>query len=535
MSMQKLDIPVGWPQNGREQQLDLIMEKIEEFKKKPSYRTREVLLSVVCANDANEIASFGLMRVTDHETDLINRIYLWGEILHINSVKVYMYDLITEATRLQKIMSWTNSVIEEEIDDRYRIKSYEKDLLLPLKLYHFAYQKYTLEKQLSFSKQIIDVVEQEIKTCDSEDQISSITSAYIAMLNDISNMRGNAKERLWEFSREELFDLFNLEAKLLEKSGLSLIKRPTKGIMIMQISNFILKSRHGYNEDYICKYVPIDVARESVSNHEIWMRKIELLNDEREQRVIPELFEKSDWIKYSWAKNIDFSPVRTYFVSSFSKVVMEDGMQAKYGECLYGYKNDRIIDLIGPLGMNTYVKRKDSNTKLPIKVRYPFVSQVLAFDVLYDTEEAKGELNYLFKIIDLFKLSDSEKHTFLEAILQYWILSVKDEKWKRERERRYVLFLYDDYEYLETVVEDGFLKMKTSLFILPDFIMGNNPVKPILKTEMETKQSALKQREYLHCQNCLVQDYDSIHSGLKEHNRCPICGESNVEIIYPKR
>ena len=62
-----------------------------------------------------------------------------------------------------------------------------------------------------------------------------------------------------------------------------------------QISNFILKSRHDYNEDYICKYVSENVAITSYMNHEIWMNKIENLNDDREGNVLKELFENSQW------------------------------------------------------------------------------------------------------------------------------------------------------------------------------------------------------------------------------------------------
>ena len=43
-------------------------------------------------------------------------------------------------------------------------------------------------------------------------------------------------------------------------------------------------------------------------------------------------------------------------------------------------------------------------------------------------------------------MDDSEKHDFLEEIMQYWILSVKDENWEKERERRYVIFMYDGYD-----------------------------------------------------------------------------------------
>lgn len=87
------------------------------------------------------------------------------------------------------------------------------------------------------------------------------------------------------------------------------------------------------------------------------MKKTELLNDEREKKVIPELFEDMSWIHYDWIKDIDFSETRNYYVSCFSKSINNSHMQDGYGECLYGYKNDRIVDLIGPIGLYTLTKR----------------------------------------------------------------------------------------------------------------------------------------------------------------------------------
>ena len=49
-------------------------------------------------------------------------------------------------------------------------------------------------------------------------------------------------------------------------------------------------------------------------------------------------------------------------------------------------------------------------------------------------------MEYLFDVINMFDMNDAEKKQFLQEILQYWILSVKDYKWHEEKERRYVLF-----------------------------------------------------------------------------------------------
>lgn len=494
--------PDDWPQNGRESKLELIADKIREFEHDPSYKTREVLLAVVCNNDANEYSSFGRMRVTEFEAQLINILYVKAERLQINSIKVYLYDLITEATRLQKIMSWNNPILGLDDEDGYRIKPYEEILLPQLKLYHFAYQKYTIENTADFSNQLITIVESCLNEWTEEEDIGDLAYAFLAMLTDISNMRGNKKEQLWEFTRDELSKLFELEAYLLKLWKKDITQRPVKGMLKIQVSNYILKSRNGYNEDYICKYVSRDVAKTSAENHEIWMKEIKYLNDEREQKVIPELFEDTSWLPYQWATDFDFTPTRKYFVTSYSKSLNNGDMQSDYGECTYGYKNDRIIELIGPIGKRQFSKSNGSVDDENITL--PFISQVIAFDVIYDREEAREELRYLFSVVDQFDLSDKQKHSFMEELLQYWILSVKDYKWHDERERRYVIFMYKNYEYLETVIEDGFLKIGTSLFLLPDFILGNNPARSEIAFQVENKQQALMSKEYFHCMNCLL-------------------------------
>lgn len=229
------------------------------------------------------------------------------------------------------------------------IAAYEQGLVPQLKLYYFSYLKFTVEKNKSFSEQLISIVEDSMNLSKTAEEIDTITNAYVNLLNDISYMHGNLRDGIWKFERDELKKLFALEARLIELNKQSPVVRPLKGVLMTQLSNFILKSRNNYNEDYICKYLSEDVARESIKNHEIWMRKTQDLNDEREQKVIPELFEDSSWIKVNWAKDIDFTATRTYYVSSFSKSYDNPDMQEEYGKCVYGYKGDRLVELLAPI------------------------------------------------------------------------------------------------------------------------------------------------------------------------------------------
>lgn len=250
------------------------------------------------------------------------------------------------------------------------------------------------------------------------------------------------------------------------------------------------------------------------------MSIIKNLNDEREQKVIPEIFKKTDWINFSWVKDINFAPTRKYYVSSFCKSISDDDMIKDYGECIYGYKDDRMTEILSPIIL---FNKKDGS-------KFPAFSQVIAFDVIYDLEEAKGEINFLCSIIDCFNISNQDKKNFLEEILQYWILSVKDSKWSHERERRYVLFMYDDYEYNEIdLTNPNFLKLKTSLFIEPDFILGKNPVKQYLRMNIDDKRRAISTKPYLFCYDCLNRDYDIVISGNKP-SKCTICGSKNISV-----
>lgn len=64
------------PANARESVLEAICEKVEEFRENPSYKTREVLLSLVCNHDLNQSIGIGLMRVTEYEVATINYLYI---------------------------------------------------------------------------------------------------------------------------------------------------------------------------------------------------------------------------------------------------------------------------------------------------------------------------------------------------------------------------------------------------------------------------------------------------------------------------
>ena len=80
--------------------------------------------------------------------------------------------------------------------------------------------------------------------------------------------------------------------------------------------------------------------------------------------------------------------------------------------------------------------------------------------------------------------------------------------------------------------DPDFLKMKTSLFLEPDFILGSNPVKVCIRTMVDNKRKAISSKEYMFCENCLNRDFDIVAGGRKPKN-CPICGSKDVVIEEP--
>lgn len=516
--------PENWPANNIECLLENVYLSLFEFLGNPNYKNKEILVSLISNYDLNQRSHLGLVRTTDYEVSIMNSIFIQALFMNLQSLKSFVYEIISEKTRMQLMIGRIDgSTAKQEIDEYV-------NLMPQLKLYHIVYQFYCTDKDMTLSEKLIETVKLLLansKQNDSEnkyiDNLLSYTRSYVAIVNDLSYINCAKLVPTWALKRDEIQNVFKFMSELIKEAGDSPCERPLKGVLMTSISNYILKSRNGYNKDYICKYLPELVVNKSILNHEIWMSKIENLNDEREMKVVPNLLNEGEDFGFDWVKQIDFTPTRKYYVSCFSKHLNDQNMLENYGPCIYGYKNDRLNDLLSPI----YVMFNEKGESRP------FFSQVVAFDVIYNTVEAKEEIRFLCEIIDYFSMSSSEKKSFFEEIMQYWILSVKDAKWSYERERRFVLFMYDDYNYIEAELEGNmFIKLKSTVFILPDFILGRNPKRRQIKYNIDNKRKAIASNPYLYCLSCLSVDYDAPASGDKI-NICPICGSN--EIILEER
>lgn len=521
--------PKNWPANNRECLIENLARAMEAFKKDPSLQAREFIVSLTNTYELNQKNAIGEFRVTEYEVMQINTLYLNASHYQFSSVKSLLYELIAETTQIHKIvykMSMSNmgipaGVVTESID-AYR------SMIRPLAIFHAAYRDYTWDKSDTLCQCIIRLVENVAK-----DRVFSpfeLTKHFVNMLHDFGNMRGTKREELIRFTRDELIELFRLEAKLLKDSGQNPITRPLKGMMMIQLSSLILKSRNGYHDGLVYKCIQKDAAISSVRNGQVWMKRIEKLNDDRECHVVPELLKDARWLKMPWLEGLDLKPTRVYYVSSFSKVQPDARMRREYGACVYGFKGDKLTELIGPLEKRHWVKR-DLKTGEELDAHDDYaLAQVVPTDVLYGREAAKSELSYVCRVVDLMPMTSDEKRRFFEELIQYWILSVKDIEWSNEQERRYVLFTYTDTEYPGTETDETYLKVPTTMFKFPDVILGNNPVRAVISTNIDAKRRFVPGHDYFFCHECLLRDRDLAAAG-ETPSACPICGSKNVEVV----
>ena len=103
---------------------------INIFRENPSYKNKEILVSLVASYDLNQHSHKGLFRTTEYEVARINSLFLMASVHQIYVLKVYLYELIGKKTRIQKMASWIS-------EDTVNIDIPEFNGLIPqLKLYY---------------------------------------------------------------------------------------------------------------------------------------------------------------------------------------------------------------------------------------------------------------------------------------------------------------------------------------------------------------------------------------------------------------
>lgn len=466
----KVEKPLDWPQNYREYRLSNILIAIERFQKDPNYGNREILVSLVTDADFNQYNARGMSRITLYEVCLVNELWTYARTMHLDTLQLFLYKVVVETTRnFNMILKMQKEVgIIENINDI----NYYNYLILPLKLFYISYRQFNYYKQHSFCEELLDIINN-VELLIKQDEIKvDLEQTFTNLIFDLSCASGVNTIPFIEFDRKDLLKLFDKEFEILKKYNKNPLESPTKGILKMIISNWILRSRNNYNHSPVFKCLTNIASDNSIKNQEIWMQHIEYLNDKREGKVIKELFANKQWIQYNWAKKIKLDNPYSFYVTSFSKTKPNKLLKDKYGKNVYGYKSDRIANLVAPIiNNNEFVQ----------------FGQTISYGIIYDRDLAKEELNFLFQIIGKLPLKDNQKTKFANEIISYWFLSFKDKRWKDENGRRYQIFYYEKYPYLFLDKDERFLKIKSSIFLYPDNISRDNNQFEIIKKNMHNK------------------------------------------------
>ncbi|MDD6469152.1 MAG: hypothetical protein PUF99_04515 [Bacilli bacterium] len=494
--------PNDWPRNQRECEIENIFNIAEKFQKDPTIQNKELLIELTTFDSANKNYNVGVNRFTEFESALINKLFFKFKVYGFEHGISYLYQLIWTAADLAKLDCIINHKSIGEVG--------YKGLIPQLQFYFLTVLSFKYEKNRMFADELCYQIDN-LRLTNLFSPIE-LTSIFVNVLYDISNKDENIWFQPLNFSRDEIKKLFSKVSELIKNSKESPNERPLSSVLRMTMANLILKSRNNYEFTKVYKCISERVLESSLKNEELWMRKKSGLNDKREGKTFKEIFSTRKWIKYDWAKKLSFSFERNSYTCSFSKEEPSNDMKKAYGNLVIGFKSDAVS------------QRITTNYKCGEIIKF---SQVIEYDVIYNKNQFKDEMNFLFQIIDLFNITNEEKLDFLNNIIDYWKLSVKDSKWSSENERRYEVMHFDEYEYINLTIEKGFMKNKSLMIIYPDFLIGTSKYKGIIKNNCLEKTRFNSTKDFLFCNDCFNHSYewDSINN-----KKCDNCLSTNVII-----
>lgn len=529
------DKPEGWPAyNLREAKIESVWQRVQDFYKSPDPIHRDMMLREAFCRQRGDLPSVGpKYRISEYEVDVLRHIYLAGCCFNSWSLKLFAYHVVMEWIDSDRFYENYNRRLP--IDQMVVTESRKRKDLLPLQLrlfYEAYYESCEDWASRRFGVILYNVCAKKLEQKHGDKELWEIEHAIVSLLYDISGNLGADRDSCLSLNRDEIGKLIELEAKVLHERGVSILRRPLKGTLMVQLSNLILKSRSEGNPRCVYKYIKEDDLQAAFDNKQIWIRDIRDLNDRYEGVVAKEIIDSVTKTGPTWAKKSKLEYKKQFYVACYSKKPDGIGIDERYGKCVLGYYGDRIVDYIAPLYWRSEHKPWTRSGETEV---YPTLSQIAVLDVIYDKEKAKSELQYLMWCIDTLGQTDVERGRFFDEILQYWKLSFKDavhrdpphEKWFEENERRYIIFYYDGYDYRGSIIDkDRKLKFETTAVIAPDFLLGKPSEKicgEIAKTLKDFYECSTFPNYYI-CDNCFAKGvYPDGFSG-----ECQECGSKSV-------
>lgn len=535
------DKPDGWPRyNLREVKIDRVWQRVRDFYKSPDPVHRDMMLREAFCRQRGDLPSVGpRYRISEYEVVVLTRIYLAGCCFNSWTLRLFTYHVVMEWIDSDRFYESNNRRLP--IDQMLITESRKRKDLLPLqlRLFYEAYYECCEDwASRSFGVILYNVCAKKLEQKHNKQELWNLEHAIVSLLYDISGSLGTDRDLRLALNRDEISKLIELEAKVVHKRGVSIMRRPLKGTLMIQLSNLILKSRCGGVPRCVYKYIRENDLCAAFANKQIWIRDTRDLNDRYEGVVAQEVVDSVTQMGPAWANNGKLKYKKKFYVACYSKELGGNDTSARYGECVLGYYGDRIVDYIAPIYWRK--ERMPWTQRGRIEV-FPTLSQIAVLDVIYDKEDAKSELQYLMWCVDKLGRTDSQKRRFFDEILQYWKLSFKDavhrdfphEKWREENERRYIIFYYNGYDYKGAFIgKDRKLKFETTAVIAPDFLLGKPSVMirgEISKTLRNMYECSALPNYYV-CDNCFAKGV--FPDGFA--GKCNECGSEPVTVCASK-
>lgn len=530
------DMPEDWPTfNLREVKINSVWQNVRSYYEDPNPVARDIMVRSAFCLERADLPSVGpKYRISVYEAEMARRIYAAGCCFNSFALKMFVYHVIMEWIDQDRYIEECNKRLS--IDRMIVTESRKRKIYLPwqLQLFYGAYREYCEDwAKRRFAVILLEVCKRELKQRQSQDELFKLEHAIVSLLYDISGNLCTDRDVCFAMNREEIARFIEFEAEVLRKRKLSIMERPLKGTLMIQLSNLILKSRCTGSPHRVYKYVSCENLKSSVANRQIWINDTRNLNDKFEGKVAQEVVDAAIIGAPKWVKRCKIRYHKKFYVGCYSKDLKTEELGARYGECVLGYYGDRLVDYLGPV----YWHEEKVFTKGGVVIEaYPVFSQVYVVDVIYDVDEAKKELQYLIWCIDKLGQTDVEKRQFYSEILQYWKYSFKDavhrveprEEWIKECERRYIIHYYNEYEYRGVIVDkkDSKLKFETMAVIAPDFIMdcSSTSIREVIAKNLNSLYECTSIPHYYVCNNCLAKVVCA--AGFK--GRCRECGSASV-------
>ena len=507
--------PSDWPcMNLRETKIDLVWNSVRQYYHCPSPVYRDIMLRNAFCYKREDLSSLGRYRISEYEVKLLIRIYRAGCCFNSSSLRLFAYHAIIEWVDDDRYYNaWNKSQPISKMVVTVS-KQMAEHLPLQLRLFYEVYDAMCDDwAQRRFAVLLNKSCREKLKSAQTEEELFRIEHGIVSLLYDISGNEASERDEEISIRKEELWPLLELEAEIFRRRRQSIMERPLKGTLMIQLSNLILRMRRKDRSNFAYKYISSKDLEIACGNKQLWLGDIRDLNDKFEGAVAKEVMNDLKEELPEWVDDVTFEYDKKFYAACYSKSVNLIELGDRYGDCILGYYGDRLVDYLGPV----YWHEEEWTTPNGVMVEvYPMMSQVVAFNVIYDKADAKEELRYLVKCIDMIGNSPKEKKDFLGEILQYWKLSFKDAvsrdghnvNWRAERERRYVIFYYDGYDYRGSVIDekDRKLKFETTIICAPDFVLGNmnNEMKKRIASDLSVRYESVSVPDYYVCKNCLA-------------------------------